>query len=55
MIRPDEPFRLDAASFAARGDRVAVVGKTDSMTYAALGDRAQRVADALRGLGIVAG
>ena len=55
MIRPDEPFRLDAASFAARGDRVAVVGKTDSMTYAALGTRAQRVAEALRALGVVAG
>lgn len=55
MIRPTEPFRLDAAHFAARGDRVAVVGKTDSMTYAVLGDRAARVAEALRGLGVVAG
>lgn len=52
MICPAEPFRLDAAYFAARGDRVAVVGKTDSLTYAALGDRAERVAEALRGLGV---
>ena len=50
-----KPFRLDTSLFAARGDRVALFGKTDSMTYRVLGERAQVVADALGELGVVPG
>jgi len=50
-----QPFRLDSSLFAARGDRLALFGKTDSMTYRVLGERAHVVADALGALGVVPG
>jgi non-ribosomal peptide synthetase component F len=50
-----KPFRLDAGLFASRGDRVALLGKTESLTYRVLGERAQAVADAVDTLGVVPG
>ncbi len=55
MIRPDAPFRLDAAHFAGWSDRVALFGKTDKMTYGVLSTRAQHVANTLGELGVVPG
>lgn len=49
------PFRLAANLFAAHGDRLALFGKTDSLTYAALGARAQLVANALATLDVAPG
>lgn len=55
MSERDKPFRLEAGLFTGRGDRVALFGKTDSMTYRELGERARCVADALETLRIAAG
>jgi acyl-coenzyme A synthetase/AMP-(fatty) acid ligase len=49
------PFRIDADLFAARGDRCALFGKTDSITYRVLGERACVIADSLDKLGVVLG
>lgn len=52
MNKTAKPWRLAADSFTARGDRLAMFGKTDSLTYRDLGERASRVADALGSLGV---
>ncbi len=49
------PFRLEASLFAARDDRLALFGKTDRMTYRALGERGTAVAQALEMLGVLHG
>lgn len=55
MSQSAAPFRLDADLFAARGDRIALFGKTDAMTYGVLGERAQIVARILESLEVLPG
>lgn len=55
MNRVPAPFRLEASLFAARRDHLALVGKSDSLTYETLGARAQLVARALATLDVVPG
>lgn len=55
MTAHEKPFRFDTAHFVAFGERLALVGKTNSLTYRLLGKRAQILADTLGELGVEGG